>query len=49
MTSKKEDLLTILIMFLIMFLIGLVAIFGGVMFMNHKREQDMYKHGFRLF
>lgn len=45
MTSKKEDLLTILVMFLI----GLVAIFGGVMFMNHKREQDMYKHGFRLF
>lgn len=44
MTSKKEDLLTILVMFLI----GLVAIFGGVMFMNHKREQDMYKHGFRL-
>ena len=44
MTSKKEDLLTILVMFLI----GLVAIFGGVIFMNHKREEDMYKHGFRL-
>ena len=45
MTSKKEDLLTILVMSLI----GLVAIFGGVIFMNHKREQDLYKHGFRLF
>lgn len=44
MTSKKEDLLTILVMSLI----GLVAIFGGVIFMNHKREQDLYKHGFRL-
>ena len=37
MTSKKEDLLTILVMFLI----GLLAIFGGVIFMNHKREQGL--------
>ena len=44
MTSKKEDLLTILVMFLI----GLVAIFGGVIYMNHRQEQNLYKHGFRL-
>ena len=44
MTSKKEDLLTILVMFLI----GLVAIFCGVIYMNHRKEQNLYKHGFRL-
>lgn len=44
MTSKKEDLLTILVMFLI----GLVAIFGGAIYMNHRKEQNLYKHGFRL-
>ena len=31
-----------------MFLIGLVAIFGGAIYMNHKKEQGLYKHGFRL-
>ena len=44
MTSKKEDLLTLWVMFLI----GLVAIFGGAIYMNHKKEQGLYKHGFRL-